>query len=182
MAILGKNKQISPQHLHGIVRGLSYAANRASDMSLSHYKNLIHQYFDYDKSEDAFTPKVMKLKLDNDHEITMPLIAVTDAKGLFLDELEIDFSVRVTGVDTELQHELLQGELQEGCPQLVVDIAPKQREGGKGRDKDVIDFKVKFKSNDAPECVMKVIDKYNAQISPNKKLDPTCSEANLSSR
>ena len=163
-----KNRQVSPQHLHGIVRGLSYAANCASDMSLSHYQSLITQYFDYDDTEQVFVPKVVKLMLDAEHEITMPLIAVTDAKGLYLDELEIDFSVRVTGVDTDF----LQEEFAESCPQLVVDISPKQHQSSKDRDKDVIDFKVKFKSSDAPECVMKVIDKYNTQITPQKRSEP----------
>ncbi|MGL5007994.1 MAG: DUF2589 domain-containing protein [Plesiomonas sp.] len=161
MRIFNKNKPISPQHLDGIVRGLNYVANCASDMSLSHYQNLITQYFDYNQEEDIFTPKVVKLMLDKEHEINMPLIAVTDAKGLYLDELEVDFSVRVTGIDST---NLSEG-LQRNCPQLLVDIAPRQREQS-GRDKDVIDFKVKFKASDAPECVMKVIDKYNAQISP----------------
>lgn len=163
MGIFSKSKPVSPQHLDGIVRGLNYVANCASDMSLSHYQNLISQYFDYDEDESIFTPKVVRLQLDPEHEITMPLIAVTDAKGLYLDELEVDFSVRVTGIDPHS----LQDSLQQDCPKLVVDIAPKQRENS-GRDKDVIDFKVKFKSSEAPECVMKVIDKYNTQITPQQ--------------
>ncbi|WP_070972025.1 DUF2589 domain-containing protein [Vibrio sonorensis] len=162
MRIFNKNKPISPQHLDGIVRGLNYVANCASDMSLSHYQNLIKQYFDYDQKNDVYTPKIVKLMLDKEHEINMPLIAVTDAKGLYLDELEVDFSVRVTGVESA---QLEQG-LQENCSQLLVDIAPRQHDQS-GRDKDIIDFKVKFKSSDAPECVMKVIDKYNSQITPN---------------
>lgn len=161
MRIFNKNKPISPQHLDGIVRGLNYVANCASDMSLSHYRNLIEQYFDYHQKDNVFTPKVIKLMLDKEHEINMPLIAVTDAKGLYLDELEVDFSVRVTGIDSV---ELGDG-LQQNCPQLLVDIAPRQREQS-GRDKDIIDFKVKFKASEAPECVMKVIDKYNSQITP----------------
>ncbi|MFL9626576.1 DUF2589 domain-containing protein [Aeromonas jandaei] len=161
MGIFQKNKPISPQHLDGIVRGLNYVANCASDMSLSHYQNLIAQYFDYNQEKNIFTPKIVKLMLDKEHEINMPLIAVTDAKGLYLDELEVDFSVRVTGIDST---NLSEG-LQHNCPQLLVDIAPRQREQS-GRDKDIIDFKVKFKASDAPECVMKIIDRYNSQISP----------------
>ncbi|WCP70252.1 DUF2589 domain-containing protein (plasmid) [Vibrio tubiashii] len=164
MGIFSKNKPVSPQYLDGIVRGLNYVANCASDMSLSHYQNLIEQYFDYDETASIFTPKVVRLQLDPEHEITMPLIAVTDAKGLYLDELEVDFSVRVTGIDPRK----MQDGLQQDCPQLVVDIAPRQRDASAGRDKDVIDFKVKFKSSEAPECVMKVIDKYNTQITPQQ--------------
>ena len=161
MRIFNKNKPISPQHLDGIVRGLNYVANCASEMSLSHYQNLIKQYFDYDQKDDVYTPKVVKLMLDKEHEINMPLIAVTDAKGLYLDELEVDFSVRVTGVDSTK----LEEGVQQNCPQLLVDISPRQREQS-GRNKDIIDFKVKFKASDAPECVMKVIDRYNSQITP----------------
>lgn len=164
MRIFNKNKPISPQTLQGIVRGLNYVANCASDMSLSHYQNLIQQYFDYDKKDDVYTPKVVKLMLDQEHEITMPLIAVTDAKGLYLDELEVDFSVRAVGIDsTEIKDDL-----EESCAHLLVDIAPRQREQS-GRDKDVIDFRVKFKASEAPECVLKVIDKYNSQITPTQK-------------
>lgn len=173
MSIFRKSKPLSPQHLDGIVRGLNYVANCASDMSLSHYQNLISQYFNYDESEDIFSPKIVKLKLDDEHEIKMPLIAATDAKGLYLDELDVDFSVRVTGIDSSVVKE----GLQENCPQLLVDIAPRQRDSAE-RDKDIIDFKVKFKASDAPECVMKVIDKYNSQITP-QRIDGNDEEPNL---
>ncbi|GEK12344.1 DUF2589 domain-containing protein [Aliivibrio fischeri] len=172
MNIFGrKNKPISPQFLDGIIRGLNYVANSASDMNLSHYQNLISQYFDYDEEKCTYKPKTIKLMLDDEHEITMPLIAVTDAKGLYLDELGVDFSVRVTGVDTDN----LQQDFKATYPKLIVDISPSHRNKGE-INKDFIDFKVKFKSSDAPECVMKIIDKFNTQIIPKKIVSDSSSE------
>jgi hypothetical protein len=158
-----KNKPISPQYLDGIIRGLNYVANCASDMSLSHYSNLISQYFDYDEEQKIHKPKVIQLMLDDEHQITMPLIAITDAKGLYLDELNVDFSVRVTGIDADN----LQQQVQGTYPKLIVDIAPSHRSKD-NMSKDIIDFKVKFKSRDSPECVMKIIDKFNSQVIPQK--------------
>lgn len=165
MALFGNktNQPTSPQYLDAIVRGLSYVANCASELSLTHYKGLIEQFFDYDEKEQVFTPKTVDLRLDDNHIITMPLVAVTDAKGLYLDELDVAFSVKVTGIDI---NELTKT-MKENHPHFIVDLAPGTANKNSS-NKDIIDFKAKFKANEAPECVMKIIDKYNSQIHPRK--------------
>jgi hypothetical protein len=161
---------ITPQFLDTLIKGLNYVANCASDMALSHYQNLISQYFD--RLEDgSFQAKHADIRLDDNHVISMPWIAVSDGKGLYLDEMEVDFSVKVTGISQHDPHAVaeLAAALQQrpDCPRLEVTIGPSAHADAE-RPKDVIDFKVKFKSQDAPEAVMRVIDKFNATIHPIK--------------
>ncbi len=161
---------ITPQFLDTLIKGLNYVANCASDMALSHYQNLISQYFD--RLEDgSFQAKQADIRLDDDHVISMPWIAVSDGKGLYLDEMEVEFSVKVTGIsqhDSHMSAELAAALQQRpDCPRLEVTIGPAAHADTE-RPKDVIDFKVKFKSQDAPEAVMRVIDKFNATIHPVK--------------
>lgn len=162
---------ITPQFLDTLIKGLNYVANCAGDMALSHYQNLISQYFD--RLEDgSFQAKQADIRLDDEHIISMPWIAVSDGKGLYLEEMEVDFSVKVTGVsqtdETDFAADLSQAlQNRPDCPRLEVTIGPSATENG-SRPKDVIDFKVKFKSQDAPEAVMRVIDKFNATIHPTK--------------
>lgn len=176
-----KSAPISPQYLEAIVRGLSHVANCASDLSLTHYRGLIQQFFDYDEEAEAFIPKKVDLQLDDDHIITMPLIAVTDAKGLYLDELDVEFAVKVTGVADAPDLNAATEILEKSHPKFIVDLAPGSASSQK-LGKDIITFKAKFKSNEAPECVMKVIDKYNSQISPRRTspLEPESSPTNSS--
>ena len=55
------NETVTPQFLDGIMRGLNYVANCASDMSFTHYKNMVEEFFD--KEEDgSYTPKIKKAK------------------------------------------------------------------------------------------------------------------------
>ena len=61
----------------------------------------------------------------------------------------------------------MQQQVQGTYPKLIVDIAPSHRSKD-NMSKDIIDFKVKFKSRDSPECVMKIIDKFNSQVIPQK--------------
>lgn len=162
---------ITPQFLDTLIKGLNYVANCASDMALTHYQNLISQYFD--RLEDgSFQAKQADIRLDDEHIISMPWIAVSDGKGLYLEEMEVDFSVKVTGIsqaeDPAFTAELSQAlKNRPDCPRLEVTIGPSASVNG-SRPKDVIDFKVKFKSQDAPEAVMRVIDKFNATIHPTK--------------
>ena len=154
-------KHVTPLYLDGIVKGLNYVANCASAMSLSHYQNLIAQYFEYDEENESYSPKTVRINIDDENEIIFPLVAVTDAKGLYLDELEVDFSVKVSGVDVDA----FQDRLKDDYPRLIVDVAPRS-DHSKKRSNDIVDFKVKFKSSDAPESIMRVVDQFNSGISP----------------
>lgn len=151
-----------PQFLDAILRGLNDAANSASDMCVKHYQRLIEQYFD--KVDDKYEAKTVKLKLDEEHTIDLPLISITDAKGLYLDELEVDFSINIVGCQrTDNQSD--NKSTKDLASRLLVEVSPQKSEREK-RDNNIIDVKVKFKSNSAPESLMKVIDKFNTQITP----------------
>ena len=166
-----KKHHVTPELLDGLIRGLNYVANCASDMALSHYQNLISQYFT-EQDDGSFKPNTAIIQLDEEHVITMPWIAVSDGKGLFLDEMEVDFSVQVTGIDNGRNNndstaDNIAAKLNSrpDLPHFIVTVANNSSDSTQ-RAKDIIDFKIKFKSHDAPEAVMRVIDKFNASIHP----------------
>ncbi|WP_161569706.1 DUF2589 domain-containing protein [Veronia nyctiphanis] len=126
----GKNNaNVSKQYLDAIVRGLSYVANCASELNLNHYQNIIDQYFyqHEDDDEGVLSPRTIQLKLDDNHIIEMPLISVVDAKGLYLDELDVDFSVKMTGIEESELHESMVDDINHP-PKFIVDIAPGTRD------------------------------------------------------
>jgi hypothetical protein len=164
---------LTPEYLDGLIRGLNYVANCASDMSLSHYQNMISQYF-IQLEDGSFKAKEIDIRLDDQHVITMPWVAISDGKGLYLDEMDVEFSVKVTGISpVEEQQglantaEQVAGELNSApnLPRFMVTIG-QGTASDQHRPKDIIDFKVKFKSQDSPEAVMRVIDKFNSTIHP----------------
>lgn len=168
-----KKHHVTPELLDGLIRGLNYVANCASDMALSHYQNLISQYFT-EQEDGSFKPNTAIIQLDEEHVITMPWIAVSDGKGLFLDEMEVDFSVQVTGIDngqnsSDSTADNIAARLNSrpDLPHFIVTVANSSSDATQ-RAKDIIDFKIKFKSHDAPEAVMRVIDKFNASIHPTR--------------
>jgi len=164
---------LTPEYLDGLIRGLNYVANCASDMALSHYQNMISQYF-VQLEDGSFKAKEIDIRLDDQHVITMPWVAISDGKGLYLDEMDVDFSVKVTGISPVEEQQALAnavervaGELNgaPNLPRFMVTIG-QSTASDQQRPKDIIDFKVKFKSQDSPEAVMRVIDKFNSTIHP----------------
>lgn len=151
-----------PQFFDAILRGLNRAANGASDMCIAHYQRLLEQYFD--RVGDRYEAKIVTLQMDEEHSINLPLISLTDAKGLYLDELEVDFSINIVGCNKVLEDDG-NDKTDDEISRLLVEVSPQKSEGEK-RDNNIIDVKVKFKANNAPESLMKVIDKFNTQVTP----------------
>ncbi|CAM4046780.1 hypothetical protein VA7868_04564 [Vibrio aerogenes CECT 7868] len=170
------NEHVQPQFLDSIIRGLNYVANCASDMSLQHYEQLVDQFFTISE-EGIFKPKVIELQVDEHNVIQFPLIAVTNGKSLFVDEMEIDFSVKVTGIDASEALESMaaaivnpESEQADPASRFTVAISAASHSNMK-RPKDIMDFKVKFKSQDAPEIIMKVVDQFNNMLHP-REIEP----------
>lgn len=151
-----------PQFFDAILRGLNRAANGASDMCIAHYQRLLEQYFD--RVGDRYEAKIVTLQMDEEHSINLPLISLTDAKGLYLEELEVDFSINIVGCNKVIEDDG-NDKTDDEISRLLVEVSPQKSEGEK-RDNNIIDVKVKFKANNAPESLMKVIDKFNTQVTP----------------
>ena len=47
-----------------------------------------------------YHPKATELQLSEDSSVTLPLISISDERGLYLDELEVDSSVQAIGSDS----------------------------------------------------------------------------------
>ena len=77
-------KSSNEQSLTDITRGLLYSANAAQEILNTHYLESIGKYFD-----DDGNPLMFNFKIDKNKEASIPMLAMTEPKGLRLKEIEI---------------------------------------------------------------------------------------------
>ncbi len=151
--------------LDDITRGMQHAAASANQMLAQQYTTLLDQFFDADEG-GTLVAREVELALDSQHRLALPLVSLAMPRGLALDEMTVNMTVR-----SDLAEALpLHGAATGGVGRFYVSLAPhSQRETG--RDSEHIDIEMKFTALQPPEAVMRVIDEYTNRLVP-RPLEP----------
>lgn len=155
---------VSGLTLDDITRGMQHAASSANQMLAQQYTALLDQFFDADEN-GTLVAREVELALDAQHRLALPLVSLAMPRGLALDEMTVNMTVRSDIAETLPA----QGEGAGGVGRFYVSLAPHSRRsngGGSGRDSEHIDIEMKFTALQPPEAVMRLIDEYTNRLLP----------------
>jgi hypothetical protein len=148
---------MSKLNIEELVGGLLEAAMVAQGISEKQHINSIRNYFN-----DDGTP-IMKRFIIGDKPVDFPLYILADHSSIGLDELEIEFEARLLfGTDTtdvsKVKKALLGLFKKKG---YIHNLPPITVDSGKNTDNSgMAKIKVKFKADDKPEAVSRLVDSY----------------------
>jgi hypothetical protein len=157
-----------PSDLRDITRGLHEAASSANNLIAQQYIKLFDQFFDYNP-DDLGTPmkaKMVEVALDDHHRMQVPLITLVSPRGLALETMNVDLSVKVAGTQAEaVSHALENGELT--CERFYVTLGSPRQDGSQ-RHSDEVQISLSFKACEPPEAVHRLIEEYTQLIAPQR--------------
>lgn len=143
-------------NIEELVSGLLEAAMVAQSISERQHINAVNNYF----NEDG-TPKTQMFMIRG-QEVNIPIYILADHSSIGLEELEIDFEARLVFGDetpSELKKSLLG--LFKKKDYEKHNIRGIEVDSGKNTDSSgLAKIKVKFKSDEKPEAVSRLIDAY----------------------
>jgi hypothetical protein len=152
-------------NIEELVGGLLEAAMVAQGISERQHINTLRNYF----NEDG-TPKVKTFYI-GEKELVVPLYILADHSSIGLDELDIEFEARlIFGEDetnvSDLKRSLLGLFKKQGYEHNIKGI---EVDSGKNTDRSgMAKIKVKFKADEKPEAVSRLVDAYIQNLSePN---------------
>ncbi|ENZ75804.1 MULTISPECIES: DUF2589 domain-containing protein [Ralstonia] len=146
--------------LDDITRGMQHAAASANQMLAQQYTALLDQFFDADET-GTLVAREVELALDSQHRLALPLVSLAMPRGLALDEMTVNMTVRSDIAETLPVHGAATG----GVGRFYVSLAPHSKRDT-GRDSEHIDIEMKFTALQPPEAVMRLIDEYTNRLVP----------------
>lgn len=150
-------KNQSDQSLSDITRGLLYSANAAQQILNTHYLESIGKYFDEEGNPLMFTFKISETK-----EAAIPMLAMTEPKGLRLKELEVNLNVRIDEGKVKEKDGIEEKDAARygDRTSFEVTLAPTTNDSGKGRTANTIGIKLKFEEQENPEGIERIMDEF----------------------
>jgi len=153
------------QTLPDIVRGMQHAANTAQQMLQQHWRDTLDQHFD-----DKGMPVIETFHLPSGHVLDVATIAMVSPKGLNLETLEIEMSVRIDQADTKTHKSASLEDTAHTRTSFRCSLAPVKDRAS--REMNAINVKMVFKVGDPPEAVARVIEEFTSLINPKKESPP----------
>ncbi len=152
------------ENLASLMRGIHHAASSTHAMLAQQYMHMLKQFFD--EKDGKLMAKMTYVQIDDEHWIPVPLISLVTPRGLALDRMKVEMSLRIE------ESEVKQATIDEDGSHaerlaLQVAISPKTKGSGQ-RPTDVTDIEIEFKAGDPPEALMRLIDAYPNQIDPRQ--------------
>ncbi len=150
-------KSQNDQSLSDITRGLLYSANAAQQILNTHYLESIGKYFDEDGN-----PLMFNFKINETKEAAIPMLAMTEPKGLRLKEIEINLNVRIDEGKVKEKDGIDEKDAARygDRTSFEVTLAPTTNDSGKGRTANTIGIKMKFEEQDNPEGIERIMDEF----------------------
>ena len=139
---------------------MQHAASSANQMLAQQYTALLDQFFDADEN-GTLVAREVELALDSQHRLALPLVSLAMPRGLALDEMTVNMTVRSDIAETLPA----QGQGAGGVGRFYVSLAPHSSRDS-GRDSEHIDIEMKFTALQPPEAVMRLIDEYTNRLLP----------------
>ncbi|WP_343596935.1 DUF2589 domain-containing protein [Pseudomonas sp.] len=151
--------------LRDITRGLQEAAAATNSLIAQQYINLFDQFFDCDDQAlgAPMKAKMVEVAMDDAHVMRVPLFALVSPKGLALERMQVDLSVRVKGTDA-LQDLKTEAE-KNPAANFKVCIGAQGRQG-EARDPDEVQIRMQFQACEPPEALNRLIEQYTNMIVP----------------
>ncbi|MBA6118845.1 DUF2589 domain-containing protein [Pseudomonas putida] len=151
--------------LRDITRGLQEAAAATNSLIAQQYINLFDQFFDIDPQMlgSPMKAKMVEVAMDDNHVMRVPLFALVSPKGLALERMQVDLSVRVNG--TQALQALQAENEQAGAASFKVTIGAQGRQGD-ARDPDEVQIRMQFHASEPPEALNRLIEEYTKLITP----------------
>ncbi|HDS9360376.1 TPA: DUF2589 domain-containing protein [Enterobacter cancerogenus] len=156
----------TPVSLEDITRGMQYAATAANELIAQQYMKALDPFFE--PAEDgSLIPRTVQLALDENHYFDLPLVALSTPRGLMLEKMKVNLTIRTEGMQTPSQQS---GENEFG--RFHVSLSPSSESKG-GRDSRHVDVEMQFTALEPPESVMRLIDEYTNKVIPRPKVQET---------
>ncbi len=152
-------KKNTGQTLTDIAKGVQYSVNAAQDVVEKFYIGLLDRYFDEENN-----PITMAMNISPGVTIDVPLITLVTPTGLELEELDVEMSLRVDGVETKQELTRAGDEVKRAS----LDISFSNGTNKPGKDPNMIDLKMKFKKGDAPEGIQRIIENFTTNVIPKE--------------
>ena len=148
---------MSRLNIEELVGGLLEAGMVAKGISERQHINSLRNYFD-----SAGVPKMKRFKI-GDRDLDIPLYILADHSSIGLEELDIEFEARLIFGDSETEVSNLKKSILGLFKKnnYVHNLKSIEIDSGKNTDSSgMAKIKVKFKSDDKPEAVSRLIDAY----------------------
>lgn len=163
---------IASSDLCDITRGLQEAASATTSLIAQQYIRLFDQFFDYDP-QALGTPmkaKMVEVAVDEKHNLKIPLISLVAPRGLALERMQVDLSVKIQNTCPAPAS----GD-ENGYQRFFVKVGQQTRRAGETRDPDEVQIRMQFHACEPPEALNRLIEEYTQLISPYRQTphDPT---------
>ena len=152
------------QKLTDITRGLQHAAQTTLSMLAEQYIRTLDQFFRPDRETGIFEAKTIRVKIDEKNFVNVPLISLVNPKGLALEKMHVQMSVRLEEAGTKSATGRFDSS-RVTRTSFKVSVAPRGIQGER-RKTDVIDMELDYKSGEPPEALMRISDLYANTITP----------------
>lgn len=161
--------------LSDITRGLQEAAAATNTLIAQQYIKLFDQFFDYDpeKLGSPMKAKMVEIAMDGQHTLQIPLIALVSPRGLALERMQVDLSVRVNGI--EASGEPHKDAHCNGTARFQVTVGANGRRGDQ-RDPDEVQIRMQFQACEPPEAINRLIEEYTNLIVPQRQNAPSAGD------
>ncbi|MDF0731999.1 DUF2589 domain-containing protein [Pseudomonas entomophila] len=153
--------------LSDITRGLQEAAAATNTLIAQQYIKLFDQFFDYNPHAlgTPMKAKMVEVALGEQHTLQVPLIALVNPRGLALERMQVDLSVRINGIDTRAALE--QARTDAPGARFQVTVGSNGRRGD-NRDPDEVQIRMQFQASEPPEAINRLIEEYTNLILPQR--------------
>ena len=151
--------------LTDITRGIHHAVNTTGTMISQQYVMMLQQFFDT-QDDGSIAAKMIKVQVDEKHDMLVPLIALVQPQGIALDKMRFDMSIQITESELKKATHEVDG-LNAARAAFKVNLSPKTSNGTRRRT-DIVDVKMQFTRCEAPEGMHRLIEQYAAMVQPYK--------------
>lgn len=121
---------MNAQMLTDITRGMHHAVNTTGTMISQQYVMLLQQFFGT-QEDGSIAAKMVKVQMDEKHDILVPLIALVQPQGIALEKMRFEFSIKITESELKRATHEVDG-LNAGRTAFKVFLSPRVGPGNSG--------------------------------------------------
>ncbi|RYC47146.1 DUF2589 domain-containing protein [Pectobacterium zantedeschiae] len=147
--------------LADIACGMQHAATAANQFIAHQYQQTLDPFFER-SADGALTPKTIAIQLDSRHHIELPLVALSAPRGLMLEKMKVQMTVRTDAVSNDEVTSSLDGY---NISNFHVSMSPSGKNKN-GRNSQHVDIEMQFTAIEPPESIMRLIDEYTNLVIP----------------
>lgn len=154
------NKQLT---LSDIVRGMQYCVNTSTEIAEQHYIKSFEKF--YDERGNFLTQKI---RINEHTQMEIPLICLNNHNSIELDEMSIKMHININNIDkktfdTPCTFKSNNYMFTRGC--LSVSLGDVKNDNN---ENSIADIEMKYKRNEPPEAVARLIDILNNAITTSE--------------